>query len=76
MAALNAHYGPNRLVLLYSVAQRWVDDTFLGAANVGVPGGLTGLHLAIELPMQGILVDQATHSWTIMHITLSRNKAQ
>ena len=76
VAALNAHYGQNRLVPLYWVAQQWVDDTFLAAANVGVPRGLAGLDLAIELPMQGILVDQATCSWTNMQISLSRQKAQ
>ena len=76
VAALNAHYGPNRPVPSYSVAQRWVVDTFLAATNVDVPTGLTGHALAIELPMHGILVDQATYSWTIMQISLSRLKAQ
>ena len=40
-----------------------------------MPRGLTGKDLAIELPMHGILVDQATYSWTNMQITLSRDKA-
>ena len=76
VAALNNHYGPNKLVPLYSVAQRWVDDTFLAAANIGVPAGLFGEYLAVELPMQGILMDQATYSWTIMNISLSADKAR
>ena len=53
-----------------------MDDTFLAAANISVPRGLTGKDLAVELPMQGILVDQATYSWTIMQISLSKEKAQ
>ena len=40
-----------------------------------MPSGLTGRDLAIEMPMQGILVDQATYSWTLMHINLYRDKA-
>ena len=53
VAALNTHVGPNRPVPLYSGARRWVDDTFLAAANIDVPRGLTGHALAIELPCRG-----------------------
>ena len=41
VAALNNHYGPNQLVPLDSIAQRWVDDTFLAATNISVRRGLT-----------------------------------
>ena len=39
VAALTEHCGQNCLVPLHSVAQRWVDDNFLGAAISGCPRG-------------------------------------